>query len=192
MRSANRPRLRPIALALAVLTWTLSASASDITETKQATLRTNTAHVLDVLASSDICEKGCKYFHPNTVREIRVDVRATPNSYYKWTHISGLKTVKFFQHFEVVPGAVTTVRARSLDKEKDAEVLKELEAKTKLEHAPAFDLSTATFTITPKGDQVEVKISAMTRISGVMSMFAGAARSAMKESFDAMFANFTR
>src|SRR5262249_481105 len=154
------------------LTWTLSASAAtDITETKQATLRTTTAHVLEVLASSDICEKGCKYFGPQTVREIKVDVRATPDSYYKWTHVSGIKTVKFKKHIRVVPGATTKVLVRSLTGEADAELLKELEAKTHLEHAPAFDLSTATFTITPHGDQVDVKVVAMLRISGLMSMF---------------------
>lgn len=179
-------------MAVGLFSWTLAAHASDIVATKQAMLKTSTAHVLEVLASSDICEKGCKYYGPQTVREIKVDVRASEKSYYKWTHISGIKTVKFFKHLEVVPGAVTTVKVRSLTKEADAELIKELEAKTKLEHAPAFDLSNATFTITPKGDQVDVKVSAMTRITGVMSMFAGAAKSSMKESLDAMFANFAR
>lgn len=179
--------------AVVVTTCVLAASAaSDITATKQATLNTSTAHVLEVLGSSDVCEKGCKYYGPQTVRELKVDVRATPNSYYKWTHISGIKTVKFFKHIQVVPGATIKVNVRALSKEADARLLEELEAKTKLEHSPAFDASTATFTITPRGDQVEVKVVAMTRLSGVMSMFAGAARKSMKESLDAMFGNFTR
>jgi len=182
---------RPIALFF--VTWTLTASAAtDVTEAKQAMLKTTTAHVLDVLASSDICEKGCKYFAPQTVREIKVDFQATDNSYYKWTHVSGIKTVKFFKHVQVTPGAVTKVQVRSLHKDTDAKLLEEIEAKTKLPNEPAFDASNATFTITPQGDQVDVKVTAMTRISGLMSMFAGAARKSMKESLDTMFANFTR
>ena len=180
-------------VALGALTWTLTASAAtDINETRQATVATSAAHVLEVLASSDICEKGCKYFAPDTVREIKIDHLATPNLYYKWTHVSGIKTVKFFKRVEVVPGAVTKVNIRSLHEDTDAKLLQELVAKTKLENAPAFDASNALFTLTPKGEQVEVKVSAMTRIGGLMSIFAGAARKGMKESLDAMFANFTR
>jgi len=108
---SNQPwRKTGIRLALSLVLVALSAhAATDITEAKQAAVRTTTAHVLEVLGSSDICEKGCKYYGPQTVREIKVAVRATPDSYYKWTHISGIKTVKFFKHLEVVPGAVTTV-----------------------------------------------------------------------------------
>jgi hypothetical protein len=180
-------------LVLGLTAWTLTASAAtDITENRQASIKTTTAHVLDVLGSSDICEKGCKYFAPQTVREIKIDHLAQLNSYYKWTHISGIKTVKFFKHVQITPGTVTKVHIRSLHREADAKLLDELEAKTKLENAPAFDASNAIFTLTPKGDQVEVKVSALTRISGLMSVFAGAARKGMKESLDAMFANFAR
>jgi len=189
-------RITEIRLGLClVLTAVMASAATDITEAKHATVRTTTAHVLEVLGSSDICESGCKYYGPQTVREIKVAVRATPDSYYKWTHISGIKTVKFFKHVKVTPGGpngVTKVDMRCLTEEGDAALIKELEDKTKLEHSPAFDASTATFTITPQVDQVDIKISAMTRLSGVMGMFAGAARKSMKESLDAMMANFAR
>lgn|GEM_PF-2219140 len=180
-------------LVLGLLAWTLTASAAtDIVETKQATLATTTAHVLEVLGSSELCHEGCKYFAPQTVREVKVQPFAEENSYYKWTHVSGIKTVKFFTHVQVTPGAVTRVDFRTLTKDADAPRIHELEAKTGLEHAPAFDLSTATWTLTPKGDQVEVKANVMTRLGGLMSMFGGPARKAMKESLEASFANFTR
>jgi hypothetical protein len=191
-RVPQRPR-RAARSALALLAWTLTASAAtDITESKQATLRTSTAHILEVLGSSEICEEGCRYYGPHTEREIKVAHLAQPTSYYKWTHISGIKTVKFFKHVRVVPGAVTRVEFRSLDETADAKLVRELEAKTGLPHEPAFDASTATYTITPKGDQVEVKVSAMARLSGLLTVFAGAARKGMKESLNATFANFTR
>lgn len=189
---ANGSRSRGALLGLCFLTWTFVAQASDITETKQATLKTTTARVLDVFSSSDICDKGCKYFGPGLVREVKVDVRASEHSYYKWTHVSGVKTVKFFKHVQVTPGPVTKVHVRTLTKEADAKLLEELEQKTHLEHAPAFDVSVATFTLTPQAEQLEVKVSSMTRISGLMSVFAGAVRKGQKESLDAMFGNFVR
>jgi hypothetical protein len=191
--TAKMPSQWRFAMALGIASWTLTASAAtDITETKQATLPTTAAHILEVLGSSDVCDEGCKYYAPQTVREVKVGHLAEPNSYYKWTHVSGIKTVKFFSHVRIVPGAVTQVSFRSLTKEADAELIRDLEGKTGLVHEPAFDLSTAAFTITPKGDQVEVKVSAMTRISGLIGMFAGAARKGMKDSLNATFGNFTR
>lgn len=179
--------------ALVLLAWTLTASAAtDITATKQATVATSTEHVLEVLGSSEICEKGCKYYAPHTVREVKLAHLAQADSYYKWTHISGIKTVKYYRHVRVVRGAVTRVEFRSLTEAADAKLLRELEAKTGLSNEPAFDASKATYTITPKGDQVEVSVSAMARLSGLMTVFAGAARKGMKESLDATFANFTR
>jgi hypothetical protein len=191
-RVAKRPRWAGRS-ALALFAWTLTASAAtDITATKQATLGTTTAHILEVLGSSEICEEGCKYYGPHTAREIKIGHLAQPTSYYKWIHISGIKTVKYFKHVRVVPGTVTRVELRSLTEAGDAKLLRELEAKTGLPHEPAFDTSTATFTITPKGEQVEVAVRAMARLSGLLTVFAGAARKGMKESLNATFANFTR
>lgn len=186
-------RKRGLQLAFGALLWALTASAaSDITENKQATLKTTTVRVLDVFASSDICDKGCKYFGPGLVREVKVDFRSSEHSYYKWTHVSGIKTVKFFKHIQITPGAVTKVHVRTLTKEADGKLLEEIQAKTQLEHDPAFDVSIATFTLTPQGDQLDVKVSSMTRISGLMGVFAGAVRKGQKESLDAMFGNFVK
>lgn len=194
MRTARFPDHRfGTVIALASLSWPLMASAAtEIRETKQAVVATDTAHVLEVLASSDVCHEGCRYFAPHVVREVRLKEHATADSYYKWTHVSQMKTVKFFKHFKIERGPVTQVHVRTLTRDQDAALIEELEAKTGLEHAPLFDVSTGTYTIVPKGSQVDVKITVMTRISGMMSLFAGAARKSMKESLDALFGNFTR
>lgn len=168
------------------------SAATDIRETKTGLVATSVEHVLDVMASGDICDEGCRYYGPHIKREVKLSHLATKNEYYKWTHVTGVKTVKFFKHFRITPGEVTRLDVRTLTEEHDKALIDELERETGFEHDPAFDVSTATYTITARGGQVEVKLDAMTRVSGVMTVFAGMVRKEMKKSLEAIFRNFTR
>lgn len=178
-----------------VAVWLLAAPANattDIHVKKKAVIKTTPEHILEVLSSSQICDKGCKYYGPSIAREVKLKQRAKSNSFYKWTHVSGIKTVKFFKHLTVTRGKVWKIHVRTLTEERDRALIKELESKTGMEHDPVFELSTATYTVTPKNGQVEVEVRTMTRIGGLLSMFSGTVKTETEKSLAAMFKNFAR
>lgn len=182
-----------LALLMASSALALPASAStEIRVDKKGFVKTTAAHVLEVLASSDICDKGCKYQGPNIAREVKLSHRATETSYYKWTHVSGIKSVKFFKHYQVTPGEVTKITIRVLTLEKDKALISELKAKTGWEHAPLFESSQGDYTVTPQGGGVEIDVRTTTRIGGILSVLAGTVRKETEKSLDALFLNFAR
>jgi hypothetical protein len=186
-------RIIPIAIYLAAVGFVIPASASsEIRVNKSGTVKTTTEHVLSVLASNDICDEGCKYYGPHIAREVKLTHYATPTSFYKWTHVSGIKTVKFFKHFQIERGKVTKVTVRILTEEQDRALIAELRAKTGWEHAPLFEASRGDYTITPRGAEVEIDIRTTTRIGGIMRVLAGTVKKETEKSLDALFENFAR
>lgn len=175
------------------IAFALPASAStEIRVDKKGIVKTTAEHVLDVLSASDVCDKACKYYGPNIAREVKLTHRATETSFYKWTHVSGIKSVKFFKHYQVTKGPTMKIAIRILTEEHDKALISELKAKTGLEHAPLFESSRGDYTITPRGDAVEIDIRTRTRVGGLLSVLSGTIRRETERSLDALFENFAR
>lgn len=169
-----------------------ASASSEIRVEKKGVVHTTMAHVLEVMASSDVCNEGCKYYGPRVAREVKLSYRATESSFYKWTHVSGIKTVKFFKHYQVSRGPVTKVTIRVLTEDQDKALISELRKQTGWEHAPLFEASRGDYTITPKGADVEVDARTITRIGGILSLLSGTVRNETEKSLDALFENFAR
>lgn len=180
-------------LFLFMLALSVPASASsEIRVDKKGLVKATSEHIVEVLASSDICDEGCRYYGPNIAREVKLSYRATDASFYKWTHVSGVKSVKFFKHYQVTRGPVTRVTIRVLTEDQDKALIAELREKTGWEHAPLFEASKGEYTITKKGSEVEVDIRTTTRIGGILSLLSGTVRKETEKSLDALFLNFSR
>ena len=187
-------RSRPYAgILLAATALSVPASAaSEVRVNKKGLVRTTSDHVLEVMASSDVCDEGCKYYGPNIEKELKLSYRATDSSFYKWTHVSGIKTVKFFKHYQVTRGPVTKVTIRVLTEDHDKALIEDLRKKTGWEHAPLFEASRGDYTITPKGSDVEVDVRTTTRIGGLLSLLSATVRKETEKSLHALFENFAR
>ncbi len=192
-RSTSTSRRYALSVLLSIVALASPASAStDIAVNKTGLVKASPEHVLAVLASNDICDEGCKYHGPHIAQEVKLAHRAGANEFFKWTHVSGIKTVKFFKHFKVTRGAVWKIEVRTLQEKADARLIEELEKKSGKEHDPLFELSTATYTLTPQGDMLEVEIRTMTRIGGLLRVLSGTVRKEAQKSLDSMFENFSR
>ena len=169
-----------------------ASAATDVHARKSGVVEVSTERVIEVLSTDEMCDEGCRYYGPHIEREVKLKHGATSTSFYKWTHISGVKTVKFFKHFSIKHGPVTTITVRTLTEHRDAALIEELEKKTGLPHEPLFDVSTASYSIEEKGSHVEIEAVAMTRVSGLVTVLSTIVRKEMNKSLDAMFENFTR
>ncbi len=167
-------------------------AATDVHASKRGVLPVATQKVIDVLSSNEICDEGCRYYGPHITREKKIQHKATSTSFYKWTHVSGVKTVKFFKHIKITPGKVTKITIRTLNKERDGGLIAELEKLTGLPHEPLFDASHAIYTLKQDGKSLKVHVSATTRVSGLISLLKGTVRKEMHNALNAMFGNFQK
>lgn len=180
-------------LLLGTFAFVLPASAlTEIHVNKTGLVSATPEHVLRVLSSNEICDEGCRYYGPHIAQEVKVAHRASRDEFFKWTHVSGIKTVKFFKRFRVTRGQVWKIEVRTLVDEDDATLIAELERKTGKEHDPLFELSTATYTLKKKGEKLEVDIRTTTRIGGLLRVLSGTVKKEAEKSLDAMLDNFER
>ncbi len=189
-------KLKPlrVGLFLALTSFVATASAAtDVRVSRSAVIEAKTEELLSVLATEDLCEKGCRYSSPGVVKERKLAYKASDEHYYKWTHVGGIKTVKFFKEVRITSsGGVTRVKLRALTAPQDQALISELEKKTGLEHSPSFDAATGDYKFREKDGKLHVQVQTMTRISGVLTLLEGTVKSAMKESLNAIFANFEK
>lgn len=173
------------------LSFAVTASAkSDVSESRTEVMPTSVERVLEVLSTSDICDNGCKYRALDLVKEVHVSHKATPDSFYKWSHIDNTRETKFYTHYQITRGAVTKVKMRTLTKEHDGPLIKELEQNAKLPHEPIFDVAHTEYLIKPMGKECEVKVQTTTTISGFVGMFPGKVRASITASLKTLFSNF--
>lgn len=184
-------RLFSTNLFLILCAFTSTASAKeDVSESRTEVMATSVDRVLEVLSTSDICDKGCKYRALDLVKEVKVSHKAQKDSFYKWSHIDNTRDTKFYTHYQITRGPVTTIKMRTLTKEQDAALIKELEAETKLPHEPIFDVARTEYSVRSMGDKCEVKVHTTTTISGFVGMFPGKVRSSIVASLATLFSNF--
>jgi hypothetical protein len=193
MKPLNHRRASGRTLLLFVSLSAAASAASDVSASDEALVPKSVEHVLAVLASSDICDSGCKYSSPDVVKELRIEHRARPDDFFKWSHIDNTRDTRFFTHYKITRSEGSArVEMRTLEKERDAALIADLERATHLPHEPIFDVAKTTIVATPEGANTRVRVRATTRVSGFVEMFQGKVKEGMQRSFKALLANFAR
>lgn len=186
---------RSLLLALAVVLVATVAWAATYTHTAHHVTRKSAEHVYNVLtAYGQVCDSGCKYHGPDVVTFKKISHEATDRSWYTWTHVSqSLKHTKYYNEVRVTKtdGGFKMI-TRQLDG-RDESIIKELEAKTGLEHNPVFDSGRTIFTVKPiGGGKTKVTQDMKLTASGMVTMFGGKIEAGMKEGAKATFRNIEK
>jgi hypothetical protein len=178
---------------IAAVALPASAAVKDVRTTHQAVVNTSVSHILSVIASSDVCDKGCRYYGPSVVKELRLAYRATPTHYFKWQFIANARDTKFFTRVTIKKGKSSTqVTLQTLTQAKDGPLIADLVKNTQLAHSPVFDEATTRFELTPQEKGTVVSVSMVTRVSGLIGMFTARVKKGMEDAMRALFVNFAR
>lgn len=187
------PKVRVgLASFLSVLLLSGVALAGDLKYSASHVTSKSPDQVLSILTDyPNICSKGCKYQRDDLVVVKKVSYLSGASEWYTWSHVkSTMKDVTFFTHVKVQKSGNGTFTSdnRQLGKN-DAKLIAELEKKTGLKHAPAFDEGNthSTTQLLPEG-KTKITQTVTLSVSGMLAMWEGKILDNMKKSLASTFA----